>query len=91
MHQTNRTNLQITIFMTHMSNYGSDRIALYTFESVFRFLQCWTNLRFKTVRPTELANKYFSLYPEEKTPIWTVSYPLAFIGQSTQTMNPKDT
>lgn len=28
----------INIFMTHMSNYGSDRLALYTFESVIKML-----------------------------------------------------
>lgn len=53
----------INIFMTHMSNYANDRIALYTFESTFKFLQCWTNLKFKTVKSVELAEKYFKLYP----------------------------
>lgn len=69
-----------------MSNYGSDRIALYTFESVFRFLQCWTNLRFKTIPPTELANKYFSLYPEEKTPVWTVSCLESFLVETSSSL-----
>lgn len=61
---------QISIFMTHLSNYGNDRLGLYTFESVVKFLQCWTNLRLQTVTPMKLANIYFSLYPNEKTPIW---------------------
>ena len=58
--------------MTHMSNYANDRIALYTFESVFKYVQCWTNIQFKAISPVELANKYFNLYPEERLPIWTV-------------------
>lgn len=56
-----------------MSNYANDRIALYTFESVLNFIRCWTNLHFKTIEPTELAVKYFKLYPDEKIPLWTVS------------------
>ncbi|XP_077999800.1 bifunctional heparan sulfate N-deacetylase/N-sulfotransferase-like [Glandiceps talaboti] len=63
-------NNPINIFMTHLSNYGNDRLALYTFESVVKFLQCWTNLQLKTVPPVDLADKYFSLYPEEKDPVW---------------------
>lgn len=59
--------------MSHLSNYGNDRLALYTFESVFRFLSCWTNLRLMTVHPMHLANIYFTLYPEEKDAIWHVS------------------
>lgn len=60
----------INIFMTHMSNYGNDRLALYTFESAFKFVQCWTNLRLKQVPPLEMGIKYFEMYPEEKDPIW---------------------
>jgi len=58
--------------MTHLSNYGNDRLALYTFESVFKFAQCWTNLRFQTVPPQQLARIYFDLYPNEKDAIWSV-------------------
>lgn len=65
---------QINIFMTHMSNYGNDRLALYTFESAFKFVQCWTNLRLKQVPPLEMGIKYFEMYPEEKDPIWRVSF-----------------
>ncbi|ELU16792.1 hypothetical protein CAPTEDRAFT_225180 [Capitella teleta] len=60
----------INIFMTHLSNYGNDRLALYTFESVIKFVQCWTNLEIKTVPPVELANVYFDMFPEEVSPIW---------------------
>jgi len=59
--------------MSHMSNYGSDRLALYTFESVFQFIRCWTNLKLVSSGPLQLAEKYFKLYPEEIDPIWGVS------------------
>ena len=65
--------LQINIFMSHMSNYGNDRLALYTFESVIKFLRCWTNLKLLSAPPLTLAEKYFSLYPEEADPVWGVS------------------
>lgn len=60
----------ISIFMTHMSNYGNDRLALYTFESVIKFLQCWTNIRLSSAPPLQLAENYFKLHPEETDPIW---------------------
>ena len=64
---------QINIFMTHMSNYGNDRLALYTFESVIKFIQCWTNLRLSSAPPLQLGERYFQLYPEEADPVWGVS------------------
>ncbi|KAF6212232.1 hypothetical protein GE061_012753 [Apolygus lucorum] len=60
----------INIFMSHMSNYGNDRLALYTFESVIKFLRCWTNLKLTSAPPHALAEKYFSMYPEETDPVW---------------------
>lgn len=60
----------INIFMTHMSNYGNDRLALYTFESVIKFIQCWTNLRLSSAPPLLLGERYFQLYPEEADPVW---------------------
>ncbi|XP_022242816.1 bifunctional heparan sulfate N-deacetylase/N-sulfotransferase-like isoform X2 [Limulus polyphemus] len=60
----------INVFMTHLSNYGNDRLAPYTFESVVKFVKCWTNLRLFTVPPLKLAEKYFELYPEETDPVW---------------------
>lgn len=59
--------------MSHMSNYGNDRLALYTFESVIKFLQCWTNLRLASAPPLQLAQKYFQMFPEETDPVWGVS------------------
>lgn len=58
--------------MTHLSNYGNDRLAIYTFESVIKFLQCWTNLQLMTLPPLKLAAKYFQIHPEEIDPVWTV-------------------
>ncbi|KAH3872367.1 bifunctional heparan sulfate N-deacetylase/N-sulfotransferase-like [Dreissena polymorpha] len=60
----------INIYMTHLSNYGNDRLALYAFESVIKFVQCWTNLKLSQISPMELAMKYFDMFPEEKTPLW---------------------
>lgn len=65
--------LQISIFMTHLSNYGNDRLGLYTFESLVKFVQCWTNLRLQTLPPVQLAKKYFEIFPQEKNPLWQVS------------------
>lgn len=61
--------------MTHMSNYGNDRLALYTFESVIKFLRCWTNIELKSAPPLQLAETYFKLYPDEVDPVWGVIFP----------------
>ncbi|XP_039293526.1 bifunctional heparan sulfate N-deacetylase/N-sulfotransferase [Nilaparvata lugens] len=60
----------ISVFMSHMSNYGNDRLALYTFESVIKFLRCWTNLKLSSAPPVVLAEKYFQMFPDEADPIW---------------------
>lgn len=52
---------------------GNDRLALYTFESVFKFIRCWTNLRLISEPPLKLARIYFEMYPEERDPVWRVS------------------
>lgn len=59
--------------MTHLSNYGNDRLGLYTFESLVKFVQCWTNLQLQTLPPVELSQKYFDMFPEERDPLWQVS------------------
>lgn len=64
--------LQISIFMTHLSNYGNDRLGLYTFKKLLRFLQSWTHLRLQTLPPVQLAQKYFSLFPSDREPLWQV-------------------
>ncbi|CAB1337053.1 unnamed protein product, partial [Coregonus sp. 'balchen'] len=60
----------ISIFMTHLSNYGNDRLGLYTFKSLVAFLQTWTNLRLQTLPPIQLAHRYYTLFPNEKDPLW---------------------
>uniref|UniRef100_A0A674DM41 Bifunctional heparan sulfate N-deacetylase/N-sulfotransferase 1 n=1 Tax=Salmo trutta TaxID=8032 RepID=A0A674DM41_SALTR len=60
----------ISIFMTHLSNYGNDRLGLYTFKNLVKFLQTWTNLRLQTLAPVQLAQRYFQIFPEERDPIW---------------------
>ena len=58
--------------MTHMSNYGNDQLALYTFKRIVKFIHTWTNIKLISLPPKELANIYFSLYPQERSPVWTV-------------------
>ncbi|KHJ46349.1 sulfotransferase domain protein [Trichuris suis] len=58
------------IFMTHQANYARDRLASYTFESVVRFIRCWTSLKLETIPPSALAEQYFQHYPDELNPIW---------------------
>ncbi|XP_067847027.1 bifunctional heparan sulfate N-deacetylase/N-sulfotransferase 4-like [Heptranchias perlo] len=60
----------ISIFMTHLSNYGNDRLGLYTFVNLANFVHCWTNLKLQTMPPVQLAHKYFELFPEQKEPLW---------------------
>lgn len=61
----------ISIFMTHMPNYCCDRLAPYTFQSLFSFIKCYTNLNLMTQPPTKLSSTYFKLFPEEKTAVWS--------------------
>ncbi|KAL4631345.1 bifunctional heparan sulfate N-deacetylase/N-sulfotransferase 1 [Arapaima gigas] len=60
----------ISIFMTHLSNYGNDRLGLYTFKNLVKFLQTWTNLKLQTLPPVQLAQRYFQIFPEERDPLW---------------------
>ncbi|XP_061441260.1 bifunctional heparan sulfate N-deacetylase/N-sulfotransferase 4 [Rhineura floridana] len=60
----------ISIFMTHLSNYGNDQLGLYTFVNLASFVQSWTNLKLQTLQPIQLAHKYFELFPEQKDPLW---------------------
>ena len=59
--------------MTHLSNYGNDRLALFTFEEEFKFVNTWTNLRLRSVHPAQLGKLYFEMYPEETEALWGVS------------------
>ncbi|NWX21114.1 NDST4 sulfotransferase, partial [Aegotheles bennettii] len=60
----------ISIFMTHLSNYGNDRLGLYTFANLANFVKSSTNLRLQTLPPVQLAQKYFELFPEQTDPLW---------------------
>ncbi|NWS01434.1 NDST4 sulfotransferase, partial [Motacilla alba] len=60
----------ISIFMTHLSNYGNDRLGLYTFANLASFVKSSTNLRLQTLPPVQLAHKYFQLFPEQTDPLW---------------------
>lgn len=59
--------------MTHISNYGNDRLGLFLFEHAVEFIQQYTNLQLVTEPPLELAKIYFNLFPNEKMPLWGVS------------------
>ncbi|NXO51691.1 NDST4 sulfotransferase, partial [Aramus guarauna] len=61
---------QISIFMTHLSNYGNDRLGLYTFANLANFVKSSTNLKLQTLPPVQLAQKYFELFPEQTDPLW---------------------
>ncbi|XP_065693392.2 bifunctional heparan sulfate N-deacetylase/N-sulfotransferase 4 isoform X1 [Patagioenas fasciata] len=60
----------ISIFMTHLSNYGNDRLGLYTFANLASFVKSSTNLNLQTLPPVQLAHKYFELFPEQTDPLW---------------------
>ena len=59
--------------MTHMTNYGNDQLALYTIRRLVDFVYRWTNLELKYASPLELADIYFKLFPQDKSPVWLVS------------------
>ena len=60
----------INIFMTHMPNYCCDRLAPYTFNFLFNYLRCHTNLNLVTQPPSHLAETYFKLFPDESQAVW---------------------
>ncbi|XP_048058702.1 bifunctional heparan sulfate N-deacetylase/N-sulfotransferase 1 [Megalobrama amblycephala] len=60
----------ISIFMTHLSNYGNDRLGLYTFKRLLNFLLTRTHLKLQTLPPLQLAEKYFHLFPSDAEPLW---------------------
>ncbi|XP_064005930.1 bifunctional heparan sulfate N-deacetylase/N-sulfotransferase 4 isoform X2 [Pogoniulus pusillus] len=62
--------IMISIFMTHLSNYGNDRLGLYTFANLASFVKSSTNLNLQTLPPVQLAQKYFELFPEQMDPLW---------------------
>ncbi|KAK2560252.1 Bifunctional heparan sulfate N-deacetylase/N-sulfotransferase 4 [Acropora cervicornis] len=46
----------VSVVMTHLTNYGNDRLALYTVSRLVNFVHRWTNLELKYASPTELAD-----------------------------------
>lgn len=59
--------------MTHSGNYASDRLAVLLLQSLFKFVKQWTKLRLLTNSSINLGNKFFEIFPEDKSPLWTVS------------------
>lgn len=62
---------RVLIFMTHMTNYGNDRMGLFVFRNLFNFMSNWTNLKFIALPPLKLVEKHFDIYPYDSEPIWT--------------------
>ena len=60
--------------MTHSGNYAKDRLALELFSLLFGFIRQWTQIELVTDSPVNLAKTYFEIFPEDKQPMWTVSY-----------------
>ncbi|VDP94781.1 unnamed protein product [Echinostoma caproni] len=48
--------------MTHMTNYKGDRLALYLFDALFRYIRDWTNLHLVSAPPAQLADLYASRF-----------------------------
>ena len=65
--------MQVSVFMTHVMNYAHDRLALVLFDALLDFVREFTQLDLATDQPLTLGRKYFELFPEEKSPLWTVS------------------
>ncbi|KAL1023953.1 hypothetical protein UPYG_G00049480 [Umbra pygmaea] len=60
----------VSVFMTHLSNYGNDRLGLYTFVHLAEFISNWTQLQLHTLPPLQMAQRYFTLFPEQRDPLW---------------------
>eukprot|EP00118_Oscarella_pearsei_P006996 m.32910 g.32910 ORF g.32910 m.32910 type:complete len:843 (+) comp31727_c0_seq4:87-2615(+) len=61
-----------SVFMTHLSNYGNDRLALLLFQETVDFILSHTNLQLSTVPPKQMADEYFRLFPKDANlPLWT--------------------
>lgn len=41
--------------VTHMSSYGNASMAVYTFETTIKFLQCWANIKLSNAPLLKLA------------------------------------
>lgn len=64
----------VSIFMTHMTNYKGDRLALYLFDGLFRFVRDWTNLQLVSAPPEHLSEVYthrFSSLGAQDLPVYS--------------------
>ena len=62
----------VAIYMTHIGNYGADRLALFAFRNLLHFVATNTNLRLVAASPIEMAKYHFSIFPEQIMPMWTM-------------------
>ncbi len=65
---------EVSPIMTHVENFSYDRLAIYLLENAFEFISSWTNLQFYYPPPLQTVEKYFELNPNQREPIWTVSF-----------------
>ena len=66
--------------MSHLSNYGNDRLGLYVFQNVIDHIKCWTNLNLRSAHPVLLADKYFQIFPADAEPLWQVCPSLKYLA-----------
>lgn len=62
--------------MTHFGNYGHDRLALYVFDAVFRFIRGWTKFSLRTAPPAQLVAKHAAFNPLESPTVEGIGLPL---------------
>ncbi|CAJ0584851.1 unnamed protein product, partial [Mesorhabditis spiculigera] len=61
----------ISIFMTHQQNFAHDRLALWVFRNLVKFLKCHTRLKLRWADPITSADRYFAMFPQEVMPVWS--------------------
>ena len=62
----------VAIYMTHIGNYGADRLALYALRNLFHFVATNTNLKLRSASPAQMAQYHFNVFPEQTLPVWTM-------------------
>ncbi|CAK9294607.1 unnamed protein product [Gordionus sp. m RMFG-2023] len=62
---------KVNVYMTHIPNFVNDHLARRKIEYILDTMRKHTNLVFKSGNPKNLAEIYFTEYPQEKNPIWT--------------------
>ena len=62
----------VSVFMTHFSNYAGDNLAQKLFEELTYFVNKWTQIKIVYKTPSQLANIYFRIFPEDTTPLWNL-------------------